>query len=99
MKKYILVDAISMFRMRYLVAFDENTKGDLREYAMDTVVMNEAKEFSQEHLDEVISSAREVTFDEAIRVCDEDNDYLKTWPTELKVEKLFTIINEEEDND
>lgn len=91
MSKWVLVEAVSMFRMRYMVEAPD----DHPEYAMDTVTMNEAKEFSQEHLDEIITSHRVVTLDEAIKICDEDNDYLKSWTKEQKVDVLFTSMKEQ----
>jgi hypothetical protein len=79
-----------MFRHRYCV---EVPKGKA-EWALDTVVCEEAKEFSQQHLDEIITNHRVVDLDEAIKICDEDNDYLKSWPKEKKIETLFTKIGE-----
>lgn len=82
----VLVEAISIFRMRYVV---EVPKGN-KEWALDTVTMNEAKEFSQEHISEDIVSHRIINTDEFKRLCDEDNTYLKTWTDEEKLEKLVT---------
>ena len=55
MSKFVMVDCISTYRMRYCVELDDN---DPKEWAMDTVVMEEAKEFSQEFLGEMIASHR-----------------------------------------
>lgn len=84
--EWVLVEAISQFRERYMV---EVPKGQT-EWALDTVTMQEAKEFSQEHLGETIVSHRVVSFDEAVKLCDEDNDYCKAWNTEQKVNAFFT---------
>ena len=84
--EWVLVEAISQFRERYMV---EVPKGK-SSYALDTVVMQEAKEFSQEHLGEVIVSHRVVTFDEALELCDKDNDYCKSWNEEQKINAFFT---------
>lgn len=83
-KKYYLVEAVSSFRMRYVVEQPN------AEYAMDTVVMNEAKEFSQEHIGEQIISAREVTEKEILEICDVDNHYCKSWTDEKKLEVFTT---------
>ncbi len=91
MSKWVLVDTVSMFRMRYVV----ETPDDHPEWALDTVTMNDAKEFSQEHLGETIVSHRVVTEEEAIAVCDIDNDYLKSWSTEQKKMSLFTSMEEQ----
>lgn len=84
--EWILVDTISQFRMRYLV---EVPKGKA-EWALDTVVCEEAKEFSQEHLGETIVSHRVVSEAEALEIFDKDNDYLKSWTNEMKMKNMFT---------
>jgi hypothetical protein len=85
-KTWVLVEAVSMFRMRYMV----EAPADHPEYALDTVVMQEAKEFSQEHLDETIISHRVVSEAEAMAICDEDNEYIKEWTPEQKIACFFT---------
>jgi len=74
MPKY-LVEAISMFRMRYVV--EANSASDAR----DEVTMNEGNlhEFSQLHLDETISYARKIDQEEYLCLFDEDNAYLQDW--------------------
>ena len=84
--EWVLVDTVSQFRMRYMVQVPVGKK----EWALDTVTMNEAKEFSQEHIGETIVSHRVVTEEEAIQICDEDNDYCKTWSDEKKIDVFFT---------
>ena len=84
-KKIYIVEAISMFRMRYAVECAS------AEHAMDTVVMQEAEELSQKHLDEVITSAREVSTEEYLKIFDEDNDYLSTWDREKKLESIHVV--------
>lgn len=83
-KKYYLVEAVSTFRMRYVVEQPN------AEYAMDTVVCQEAKEFSQEHLGEQIVSAREVTEEDILALCDVDNHYCKSWTAEQKLKTFVT---------
>lgn len=84
MPKY-LVETVSIFRMRYVV------DSKCADYAKDVVVMqgDDLKEFSQLHLDEVISDAREITDDEYLVLFNKDNDYLKDWPEERK----FNFVN------
>ena len=79
--------------MRYMV---EVPKGKA-EWALDTVTMNEAKEFSQVHIGEQIVSHRVVSKEEALALSDTDNDYGKTWPEELKVKNFFTLMDEIKD--
>lgn len=85
-KEWVLVETVSMFRMRYMV---EVPKGK-SEYALDTVVCHEAKEFSQKHLDETIVSHRVVSKKEALAICDEDNNYCTSWTKDKKESAFFT---------
>ena len=86
--EWVMVECVSTFRERYMV---EVPKGHA-EYALDTVTMNEAKEFSQEYLGETIVSHRVVTKEEAFKMCDNDNDYTKSWDDETKVKNFFTTL-------
>jgi len=54
------------------------------------VTMNEAEEFSQEHLGEQIVSHRVVTKEEALKMCDQDNDYTTAWDEKTKMKNFFT---------
>lgn len=88
MKKMILVEAVSMFRMRYVI------EAECAEHACDEVVCNHdghVNEFSQKHLDEIITSTRELTKEEYLRLWDEDNDYLKSWTEEQKLDFIHKI--------
>jgi hypothetical protein len=72
--------------MRYMV---EVLKGKA-EWALDTVVCQEAKEFSQEYLGEQIVSHRIVSQEEALELCDKDNSYCESWTDDLKIKNFFT---------
>jgi hypothetical protein len=85
-KVWVMVECVSMFRQRYMV----EAPADHPEYALDTVTMNEAKEFSQEHLGETIVSHRVVTKQEALDQCEIDNDYCKVWNDEHRMNVFFT---------
>ena len=84
MKKY-LVETVSIFRMRYVVEAKDSIHAD------DEVVCNngDLNEFSQKHIDECITSTRELSDDDYIKLFDEDNDYLKSWTKEQK----FGFVN------
>lgn len=92
--EWVMVECISTFRERYMV---EVPKGHA-EYALDTVTMNEAKEFSQEYLGETIVSHRVVTKEMAFKMCDNDNDYTKSWDNETKVKNFFTTLADQGDS-
>ena len=89
---WVMVEALQTFRMRYMVQVPKGKS----EWALDTVTMNEAKEFSQEALPEVISSHRVMTEDEAIELCDVDNTYTKSWTRAQKISAFFTKDGEKE---
>jgi hypothetical protein len=95
--QWVLVETVSMFRERYMVEVPVGTDRygkDKSLWALDTVALEEAKEFSQKHLGETITSHRVVTKEEALQLCDEDNDYAKVWADEKKVEAFFTTKEE-----
>ena len=95
--QWVLVEAVSMFRQRYMVEVPIGTDQygkDKAEWALDTVTLEEAKEFSQEHLGETIMSHRVVTKEEALAMCDKENDYAKKWNDELKMKNFFTTMAE-----
>lgn len=92
MKKLVMVDCLSQFRIRYCIEVEDNI-----EHALDEVVCEyenfDFKEFSQEHLtpSPVIISHREITKEEYLRMFDEDNDYLKGWSEEQKLNFINKI--------
>ncbi len=84
MPKY-LVETISMHRIRYVVECES------QEHAKDIVTMHEAEEFSQLHIDEMITSTRVIDDQEYLRLFDEDNDYLKAWSEEQKFKYVYKV--------
>jgi predicted XRE-type DNA-binding protein len=94
--EWVLVEALSQFKVSYMV---EVPKGKA-EYALDTVTMEEAQEFSQEHLrpTDIILGHRVVTKEEALALCDKLNDYGSTWDEETKIKNFFTTWEEQNGN-
>jgi len=88
MPKY-LVETVSVFRMRYVV--EAKNASDARD-EVTMSVGDDFKEFSQLHLDEMISSTREIDQAEYLRLFDADNDYLKDWTEEQKLE-FVNVLN------
>jgi hypothetical protein len=84
--EWVLVEALSQFKVTYMV---EVPKGKA-EWALDTVTMEQADEFSQEHLGETIVSHRVVSKEEMLALCDKDNDYAKSWNDEHKMKTFVT---------
>ena len=93
--EWVLVETLSQFKISYMV---EVPKGKT-EYALDTIVMEEAKEFSQEWLrpTDIVLNHRVVSKEEALTLCDELNDYGSAWPEELKIRNFFTTWKEQND--
>ena len=97
--QWVLVEAVGTFRHRYMVEVPigiDNYGNDKSLWALDTVTMGDAKEFSQEYLGEQIVSHRIVTKEEALTLCDKDNDYCSSWDEDTKVKNFFTTCKEQE---
>jgi hypothetical protein len=89
-KEFVLVECISMFRQRYVV----EVPAGKAEWALDTVVMQEAKEFSQEHIGENIVSHRVMSEEQVLALCNIDNDYANNWNDKLKLDTFVTKVKE-----
>ena len=87
--KLFLVDCVSSHRTSYVVRCNS------AEHAADAVIMNEAAEFSQSHLGENISRVTEITKKQYMELFDKDNDYLKTWDEDQKLNFIHTVEYEE----
>ena len=85
-KVWVLVECVQQYRMRYMV----QAPAEHPEYALDTVTMKEAKEFSQLDIGEVIVSHRVMSEADALVLSDEDNDCTKKWNDEHKIKVFFT---------
>jgi hypothetical protein len=90
MKKLVMVDCISQFRMRYVVEVEDDI-----DHALDEVVCREGdtsfQEFSQQHLGHTIFSHREISKEEYLKTFDIDNDYLRQWDEEKKLSFINKI--------
>ena len=102
MSKYIMVDTISQFRMRYVVEVpDDVEEGEYpctpEVYAMDMITCEEAKEFTQHHLGETIVLTREVTLEEAIAQFRKDEPMVgESWDDTVIVKNAITPIGHSE---
>lgn len=85
-KTWVLVEAVHTFRMRYMV----EVPAEHPEYALDTVTMDAAKEFSQEFIGQQIMSHRVISEEDALKLCDVDNYYCAKWDNQKKIETFFT---------
>ena len=85
MKKYVLVETVASYRMRYVVELNEN---DPNEWACDSVVCDEAGDIGQKFLGENISDCREVAPEEIRYLAIQDCDAYKNWTAEEMIEIL-----------
>lgn len=102
MSKYVLVETISQYRMRYVIEVPEDhNEGEFPcsaiQWAEDTVAMEEMKEFSQKWIGETILSSREVNREQILGLVNEDNDYCNgkygnPWTDDKKIEVFVTPI-------
>jgi hypothetical protein len=91
-KDYVVVTAISSYRMRYVMHRDDLQKlnpdlpVDSVEWANDTVTSEECDEFSQEYMGEYIVDTVEMNEDDMLDLFDKDKDYLSEWTKDQKLE-------------
>lgn len=100
--QWVLVDAVSTFHMQYLVevpvGIDDFGK-DKADWALDTVTMDEAKEFHQKHVGENILSSRVVTKEEALALFKKQNPTFSNWSDDLIIKNHFTTWKEQNESD
>ena len=97
-KDYVVVTAISSFRVRYVMHRDDLQKlnpdlpVDSVEWANDTVSLEECEEFSQEHMGEYIVDTVEMNEGDMLDLFDKDNEYLSKWTKDQKIESVRKVI-------
>tara|TARA_R110000765_G_scaffold123892_1_gene220916 strand:+ start:290 stop:625 length:336 start_codon:yes stop_codon:yes gene_type:complete len=90
-KDYVVVTALSSYRMRYVMHRDDLQKFNpldpvnAIEWANDTVTMDECEEFSQEHMGEYIVDTVEMDEEDMLELFDKDNPSLGKWTKDQKV--------------
>ena len=89
--EFVLVECVQSYRTRYII---EVPKGK-PEWALDTVALNEGKEFSQKDIGEQIVSHRPVSTLEILELCDQDNAYAEPWNEELQlIDEISGLLDE-----
>ena len=89
MTKLVMVETLSQFRHRYVIELAD----DAPNYkATDKVLFDpNAEEISQTHLGELDFSTKVITKEEYLSMFDEDNDYLKDWTEEQKLNRIIKL--------
>jgi len=90
-EKYVVVTAISQFKIRYVVPMSELQKENPDApvdplWALDGVTCNDYEEFSQDWLGEVITDWQVENEEQVLERFDRENDYLTGWTKEKKLE-------------
>jgi hypothetical protein len=93
--KLYLVETVSFFRMRYVVEAREATDAE-GEVTM-RLGTEDLKEFSQHHVNECITSTREISATDFMNMFDKDNDYLAEWPVAKKMNFINTVVYKDEE--
>ena len=97
--KYVKVKTISIFEHTYMIPMQE---GQTVEDHLDYVTCHEVEEFSQLHVDEniLMNCTEVVDEEEMLALFDKENDYLRSWSREKKIETvhnhLYKFIKGEE---
>jgi len=92
--KYVLVDTISTFRIRYAVAVPESlSDNEAISWAKDSVTCEEVEEFSQYHIGESISDATILDKKSLLSQFDKDNDYFINWPEDKKLQYVKVMVD------
>jgi hypothetical protein len=95
--KYVVVTAISSFKMKYVIPTEElqklNEATELdqeraREWAEECVIMEEVKDFSQKHIGETVIETQISDEDTILEIFDRENDYLSEWTREKKIDYI-----------
>ena len=93
---------MATFKHRYVIPMSElqASNPDVpaeASWALDAVTMNEVEEFSQKFLGEHIVDAKVMDQEQILQLFDGDNDYLKSWSTDQKLQHIHSCwVNVEE---
>ena len=89
--EWVLVSTVCTHRMRYLI----EAPAGKADYALDTVTMEQAKEFDQQWLGETITDHRVITEQEGLDLFRDSNDIFAHWDDETIKKNHFTFWVEE----
>lgn len=89
--RYVIITAISTFKIRYAIPEEVlacDNREDLIDKATDAVIAEKVEEFSQEWLGETVIDEKICTEEEMLEIFDRENDYLKGWTREQKIDHV-----------
>jgi hypothetical protein len=97
MSKFVMVTTVSQFRMRYVIEVSDDECDFPTDFAKDTVVCEEALEFTQKHLGESIVDAQEIELEDAIAQYRQEEPVFSGWSDEQIIENVITKFAEDEE--
>jgi len=100
MSKYVMVNAISMFNMKYAIEVpDEVEDKDLLYHVEKQVSAGDTLEFTQRHMGEIVSNYTIVTKNEIIDHFRAEEPYFASWSDELIMKQVTPIGFDREEYD
>lgn len=102
-EQYVAVTAVATFKQRYVVPMSElqasNPDAPVEaSWALDAVTMSEVNEFSQKFLGENIVDAQVMDQEQILQLFDGDNDYLKSWSKDQKLQHIHRCWLDKKDH-
>jgi len=92
MSKYVMVNAVSMFNMKYVIEVpDEVEDKDLLDHVKKQVDEENTKEFTQRHMGETVSNYDVVTQQDILDTFRNEEPYFAEWSDE-KILQMVTPI-------
>ena len=98
MSKYVMVSAISMFRMKYCIEVPDEIEPEyLLDYVEKQVKAENTLEFSQRHMGETVSDYSIVTKNEILEQFRSEEPYFASWSDDMIMRQVTPIgFNREE---
>ena len=92
MSKYVMVDAVSMFKMKYCIEVpDEIEDKDLLDHVEKQVSAGDTLEFTQRHMGETVENYTIVTKDEILEQFRSEEPYFASWEDEVFMRQVTPI--------
>ena len=91
MSKYVMVEATSMFQMKYAIEIPDGEENAI-EYAKQMVESENTKEFTQKHLGERVSDYQIMDLDEVAAEFRNHEPYFADWEDEEIIRAAITPV-------
>lgn len=99
-KKYVVIETVSSFKMRYALEVDEDTTDEeLKEHTKNftkRIIDGEVYELSQQHLGETVDNHFVLNRDEVLKLIRTENPYITTWSDDFIIQKMTNRNLEDE---